>query len=431
MQRFNPNRFRLTKVWAKNFRSVDDSIIELNPLTVLVGRNAAGKSNLMDILRFVKDAFGQDLEAAISLRQGINEIRRWQQGGGRRHNIEIGLTAEGSYLNRDSIQDDPYNKEYRVEYNFVIASESAGSYKVKREYGKIWQNSTINHPFQFELREGNVVHPKLFSADRASQPSLFEDERTQFETTNLALPMLNRMFPFRISEETNVAQEGRGIRRILDDLRRNLARMRFYRIFPDAIREPQKLSNPYPLDEHGANFASVLRRMAKSHPATMDTLKSALQQLVPSVSDLRVTSVGGYMAVRLKHDSVGKDGSAWFDLSQESDGTLRLLGLLVALYQRPSLPFIGIEEPELTVHPGTVVVLGDLLKEASRRCQLIITTHSPDLIDQLAIDSLRVVELSGRSTQVGMVSHSQIEAVRQNLFSPGELHRMGELELTS
>jgi predicted ATPase len=205
--------------------------------------------------------------------------------------------------------------------------------------------------------------------------------------------------------------------------------MRFYSIFPNAIREPQKLSNPFPLDEHGGNFASVLRHISKNSPTTMQTIKNALRQLVPSVSDLRVNSVGGYLVTRLKHDAAGKDGSAWFDLSQESDGTLRLLGLLVALYQRPRPTFIGIEEPELTVHPGTVRVLGDILVEASRRCQLLITTHSPDLLDQLSVESLRLVELAKGSTTVDSVSQTQVEAVRQNLFSPGELHRMGELNL--
>ena len=431
MQRHISHRFRLIKVWAKNFRSVKDSVVLLNPLTVLVGRNAAGKSNLMDILRFVKDALGQDLEAAISLRRGTSQIRRWQQGGGPRHNIEIGLTAEGNYVHRDFKQDETYNRRYQLEYGFVIASESAGSYKVKREYANILPLQAPNHPFRFEFKEGTLVYPKLLSAYRTDQPTLFDDELADVEKTNLALPTLNRIFSYRFSEETAEAELLRASGKILNDLRYNLARMRFYSIFPNAIREPQKLSNPFPLDEHGGNFASVLRNISRNSSSRMQSIRSALQQLVPSVSDLRVTSIGGYLVTRLKHDVAGRDGSAWFDLSQESDGTLRLLGLLVALHQGPRLPLIGIEEPELTVHPGTVVVLGDIFKEVSRRCQLLITTHSPDLIDQLPVESLRVVELAGGRTTVGMVSHSQVEAVRQNLFSPGELHRMGELNLNN
>ena len=127
----------------------------------------------------------------------------------------------------------------------------------------------------------------------------------------------------------------------------------------------------------------------------------------------------------------GRSGT-WIDLSQESDGTVRLLGLLAALYQTRSLPLIGIEEPELTVHPGAMSQLADLLNEASRRSQVIVTTHSPDLIDCLTdyrtVESLRIVELVDGVTVVRRVADGQAEAVRKHLFSPGELHRMGELE---
>ncbi len=121
-------------------------------------------------------------------------------------------------------------------------------------------------------------------------------------------------------------------------------------------------------------------------------------------------------------------------MSQESDGTVRLLGLLVALYQQRSLPLIGIEEPELTVHPGALAVLADLLNEAARRSQVIVTTHSPDFIDCVtnykAVESLRIVELVKGVTTVWQVPDTQVKAVRENLFSPGELHRMGELAVS-
>lgn len=159
-------------------------------------------------------------------------------------------------------------------------------------------------------------------------------------------------------------------------------------------------------------------------------LKDSLSLLVPGVTDLDVASVGGYLVVRLKHQS-GRDGT-WIDLSQESDGTIRLLGLLVALYQRDSLSLMGIEEPELTVHPGATAPLADLLNEASQRYQVIVTTHSPDLIDCLVdyriTESLRIVELVDGVTVVRGVADSQREAVQRHLFSPGELHCMGELE---
>ena len=216
---------------------------------------------------------------------------------------------------------------------------------------------------------------------------------------------------------------------------RYLLNMRFYHIFPNTIREPQPVQNERPMDEDAGNLASALRELDEKHPTYMSRLKKSLGRLVHGVSDVEVVSAGGYLVVRLKHDSA--QGGVWLDLSQESDGTVRLLGLLVALYQYPhlhDLPVIGIEEPELAVHPdNAMAALADLVYATSYRSQVIVTTHSPDFIDCVTnyrrVENLRIVELVDGVTKVGHVREAQKQAVKKFLFSPGALHRMGELEL--
>ena len=138
---------------------------------------------------------------------------------------------------------------------------------------------------------------------------------------------------------------------------------------------------------------------------------------------------GSYLLVELKHEEPGRsDRNSWFDLSYESDGTLRLLGMLVALFQKPSPSLIGIEEPELMIHPGALAVLTDTMQEAALRGRVLVTTHSPDLLDLLPVESIRAVTAEGGSTKVGKVSANQMEAVKRGLFSQGELHRMEGLQ---
>ncbi len=82
MQHFHrPLPCQINRVWARNFRSIADAAVELDPLTVLVGPNASGKSTVLDILRFVKDALSFNLEAAISMRNGLDAIRRQDSTG--------------------------------------------------------------------------------------------------------------------------------------------------------------------------------------------------------------------------------------------------------------------------------------------------------------------------------------------------------------
>ena len=145
--------------------------------------------------------------------------------------------------------------------------------------------------------------------------------------------------------------------------------------------------------------------------------------MAPGVKNFKITQAGGYLTAALSSEL--NEGEAWFDASQCSDGTLRILGILVALHQHPARSFVAVEEPELTVHPGVLSALAEELLEASQRSQILVSTHSPDLIARLPVESLRVVEGSANGSHVGPVSGEQLQAVNDLLFSSGDLLRLG------
>jgi hypothetical protein len=118
-----------------------------------------------------------------------------------------------------------------------------------------------------------------------------------------------------------------------------------------------------------------------------------------------------------------------------SDGTLRVLGLLLAIYQQPSPPLIVLEEPESTVHPAATDILMDVFKmdvfkEGSRRSQLLLTTHSPDILDsdKVTEDELRVVSATNGRTLISPLGPVSREAVRRRLYTPGDLMRTADLD---
>lgn len=391
--------FRITKVTARNFRSIVHARMDLDRLTVLVGPNASGKSNTMDIPRFIRDALRFDVEAALSNRDGFAAIR-YKTNRGRPRDMDLGVEGEfGSFA---------------FGYDFTIAADSQRGFRVKREFIQIHYKE--ENLFSILIEEGKTNNVIERGESSFKPPSRGSDIR--FGTDVLSLGALSTSFHPAIPDESNKL-----IYTGLSRLRRHLRDMQFYHIFPKDIREPQKLRSYTPLEEHGENLSSVLKDMNKRHPQAKERLRDALGHLVPYCSSVKVTSTGGYLVTRLKHvDS--SDSGKWFDLSQESDGTLRLLGLLTALYQQPTPTFIGIEEPEFAIHPGALTALAELLDEASLVSQVMITTHSPELMDYLPVDSLRIVVMVDGETRIGKVSKRQRQVVREKLFLPGELHQI-------
>jgi predicted ATPase len=395
---------QIVKLRAKNFRSIEDLELELSPLTVLVGPNASGKSNVVDVLRFVSDAFRYGLDRAIADRHGIGAIRRWSAKG--RYDVEVGVDFQG--------------EDYTVHYDFVLGSKPHGEYQVKAEYFRVEGGGPLEKPLVFKTRNGRLVTPKLESEGGNALGHMISP-------TDLALrwPVTRFIRPTGMEVSSGMSQANA-------DFEFYCWRMQFFHLFPNEIRQPQRLENPYYLQEHGGNLASVLRQMIKGEREYLADLRDALGSAVPGVVDFQVTQAGGFLVVKLKHQAKDSSGKgAWFDLSQESDGTLRILALLAALFQDPTPSFIAVEEPELTVHPGALAVLADYLREAALRTQVLITTHSPELIDGLPIESLRAVESVDGVTKVGMVAEHQREAVRNELFSPGDLHRIEGLQLSA
>jgi predicted ATPase len=114
-----------------------------------------------------------------------------------------------------------------------------------------------------------------------------------------------------------------------------------------------------------------------------------------------------------------------------SDGTLRGLGVLVAMLQAVggATTLIGIEEPEIALHPAAVGVVIDAIRDASLHTQLIVTSHSPDLLDRddLDADEILAVRAHEGVTEIGPLNEYGRTALRGKLFTPGELMRMNEL----
>ncbi|MGC9317544.1 MAG: AAA family ATPase [Armatimonadota bacterium] len=361
-------------VELEHFKNIGSQKVALGPLRVLVGRNGAGKSNFIDALRFLRDCLAFGIDSAVMRRGGIGAIRQWSPY---KPYASVALCVEGR------------EAETRWRYRLELGGKG-GEYHVRRETFMAGGAEDTVLPHAFDVEQTNWrIRPE------GVVPEL--GERT------LVLPLLSAQPLYRHAVRT-------------------LTNMDFYSIYPDVLREPQRPFEGSRLEEKGINLASVLRRMQQDAPERLDTIAEELSRIVDNVDHIRTRQVGGRIVIELHHPAPKK--AHWMEAAQQSDGTLRVLGLLVSLYQAPPPSLVAVEEPELTLHPGAMGLLCDSFIEASRSTQILLTTHSPDLISRFDADDLLVVESIDGEAQIGPIDETQREAVEEQLFSAGDLLRL-------
>ena len=210
-----------------------------------------------------------------------------------------------------------------------------------------------------------------------------------------------------------------------------LSQMGFYNLNPAIMANPQSPHFAYLLHDDGSNTAAMLAELAAHAPERKKRIEQYLQAVVPGVTGVDRSVIGLQETLEFSQHVKGSSAPLQFPAYAVSDGTLRALGLLVALFQRGSeqLRLIGIEEPELALHPAATEVLLDALREASRHTQVLVTSHSPDLLDHkdIVADELIAVDARDGNTVIGEPGAAAVSALRDRLYTAGELLRMDQL----
>jgi predicted ATPase len=372
----------ITSLEVSNYRSLGHVRLKLGRLTALVGQNGAGKSNVADVFRFVSESLRLGLDSAITGRHGIRAVRRWSSG--RPFNLRIAIQVS--------------EEDFGGGYEFELTGDRSEEYRVKHEHAWIDPAAQLGVRHEFQVENGTWDGPR--------------DLSPKVSPTSLAL--------------VAVAGDER-----FSPLAECLRDVEIYSIFPDTLRQPQKYDAVKPMRRHGENWASVLRDLGDEGKGEV---RAALGRLTGDITDMRVQPVAGFLSAEFRHQPQASDGASkgkrtkWFEADQESDGTLRMAGILTALRQEPAPRLVGIEEPELTIHVGAVRLLHDFLYEASRHTQVLITTHSAELLDLIDPDCVRVVTRVGGATEVSPLHASQVATVKQRLATLGEVARTEGLQ---
>ena len=373
----------------RNFRSIRSSEIFFDNPLFLVGRNGTGKSNVVDAFAFLADCLNTSLKAAVEERGGLGRI------------AYIGTKANQPFIELEVIIHSGKNKNglraINGSYLLRLKITKNRDYVVDAEECFIKGEDGIRH---FFTRNDNGFH----SSVAGLQPRL--------DTQKLALPIVGGI------EEFGLLADG-------------LAAMRVYHIDHHKIRLEEGVDVSPVLRADGGNVAGVLRYFEEN--GGVRDVQDALYAVMPTplslapvrLKDGRWTFVGGQ---KWQSD----EGATDYDRGAFSDGTLHALGLAVALQQNPPPTVLLIEEPENNLHPGALAAISDLIDDASRKTQVIITTHSPELLDAKWItpQNLRITTWENDATRVSELDESSKKALMEHLMYAGQLMEANALDVS-
>ncbi|TCM58800.1 putative ATPase [Rhizobium sp. PP-F2F-G48] len=373
------------QVSLRYFKSIGLCEVNMNDLTVLVGPNGSGKSNFIDSLNFVADSLNSNLDFAIRQRSGLSAVRKRSGGHPTNFAIKLRLSLPSG---RNAV------------YAFQVGAAADGSHKVQKEHLLISSDGIDVVEMKYENGK------RVFSTEPIA-PEVIADDR-------LAIQLLSSFL---------------SVKELFD----SLSMMRFYNIYPEDFRLPQQHDSGEFLLKTGKNIAAVLRIMEGQHNYEFNRVREYLGQIVEQLEGVEHRNLGPSETIEFLQRVAGQKHAWRFFASQMSDGSLRSLGILVALFQQSQNPLgnllLGLEEPEATIHPGACSVITDAIIEASRKKQVIITTHSPELIDHPGIDieNIRIVKSDDGDTRIMPADAASKKVIRDNLMTAGELLRRNQL----
>jgi predicted ATPase len=378
---------KLRHLSIADYRSLRQINLDLPPLLVLIGANNTGKSNFLDVIELLNDAAQEHLSDGIEHRGGISTLL-WR-GGADRFDITLGLQNIGG----------------------IEAQE----------------------PIRYGVSIGRMLN---YSVVRREQLSVDKTRYIQFTNGSGELFGLDTQKPDPIDVIDNelVIAQIRDLKThpLPGVIRNYLADWRIYRSMDfdtkpqSKMRQAQLARSGTRLFSDGSNLTSVLYNLSsrREYRDAYDMVIQVLHHVYNDFEELSFPIEGGdgQLALRWKDRSFQNDFSANF----LSDGTLRFLCLLVLLLAPNPPELLCIDEPEIGLHPELMGILAELMREAADRTQLIVVTHSPDLIRHLRAEEVAVVEKHQGATTINRLNADDLAGWLED-FTLDTIWSLGEI----
>lgn len=439
----------ITKVEVQGYRLLHDFQADLGQLTIAIGANATGKSTLQDFLSFLSQAAERPLNAVLGERGGITSVL---SAGSEARGLRWRITFSRPRNNPVWSELLSFSEGCTYEYGASLSAGAAYFGAVPESELLLCLPDAASGVEPFPLLDGRGGLSRVFDDELGGCVDFREpvrDTKDLFSGLDLQGNATQPSAPTRPGPDALRQAEVEGPSLLLAQVRYpakfvtvSLMRSMFasWETYPGFLvnatsllrRQPADVAPTTRLWSEGWNLATVLNTILskREYRATAERLKDWLRAAYPEFGDFTVEPVFGAM---------GKVALRWHDrnLSRDlwplelSDGILRFLCLATALNDPAPSPLIVIDEPEVGLHPGLLPIVADMLKAAAEQSQLLVTTHSPDLVDCFDLDDVAVmVREDNRARWHRPRSRPTLRTLLEGVEGEtlGDLHRTGELE---
>ncbi len=447
----------ITHIEIGGYRLLDGFKADFKPLTVVIGANAVGKSTLIDGLQLIGECCEFPLNTALGWHHGAASLLTAGNGNGQ-------LAWSVTFRKPPAWDGFPLTAGEALVYEVVLQADAQGQmhsqYEVLRTQKPVSEVSEGSLKFLEAIPEdviiGAVEYENLVPEEPLKYLEATPYQRRIFDTQQL------RLIPFDEAQSAAVVREavpsGSGRAGAQQEAALLLSQIRFFNEFPvpswvrvlfanimcypgfdvtrsSALRTKAAEIRPdTTLSSNGDDLGTVLHEILTRYdfrPAA-EELRDFLRVAYPTFEEIHCDTTYGtppQVLVRVREQGMSRSMEMW----ELSDGMLRFLCLATALLNPLPPPLIAIDEPELGLHPGLLPIVAEMIKAAAERTQVLVTTHSPDLLNCFDIADVAVMARSADDAKVAWHRPANRRTLVQMLGEVatgtlGDLHRSGELE---
>ena len=373
----------IKKIKVTNFKSFGNLEIELGNFNVLIGPNAAGKSNFVHIFEFLRDIVSSGLNNAVSMQGGVEYLRNINIGSSERLSINVVSTQEFGLLARRLRENLIGTKIYETIYEFALKFNKRGSgFRIAED--KLIQKCKfvrLDRPgkkIKEILGDGEII---IFSTNGKVKIDLNIPERVPLKKEDIFPPFLPEE---KLPNRTLLLETSYFLIRLLEGIFRDIS---IYDFDPKLPKKATPITGKAELEEDGSNLSIILKNITENKEKRRK-LFNLVKDLLPFVENLDVEKFADKSLLFKLQETYFKN--QYLPASLISDGTINITALIIALYFEKK-PLVIIEEPERNIHPYLISKVVDMMKDASQKKQIIVTTHNPEIVKYAGLDNILLV----------------------------------------